>query len=59
MKFVNWFLARIEEPSTWAGAGVVGFALNNAGVAPNVATAILNVGMAVGGLLAIVLPEKA
>ena len=58
-KYVQWFLARIEEPSTWAGTGVVALLLKSTGVIPDdVANNILALGAAVGGLLAIVLPEK-
>ena len=58
MKALAWVLSRIEEPSTWAGAGIVAFALGSVGVAPNVVQASLAVGSAIGGLLAIIIPEK-
>ena len=56
MSIVNWFLARIEEPSTWAGTGLIALGLH--AVAPSVASQVLAVGSAVGGILAVALPEK-
>lgn len=53
-----WVVARMEEPSTWAGTGILAFALSQAGIPTNLAQAILALGVAVGGVLAIVLPEK-
>ena len=58
-KSIKWFLARIEEPSTWAGTGILAVLLKSTGVIPGeVADHILAVGSAIGGLLAIILPEK-
>ncbi len=54
---LNWLLARVEEPSTWAGAGIVAVVVHS--IAPGaVGDSILAVGAAVGGLLAVVVPEK-
>lgn len=54
---LNWLLARVAEPSTWAGAGVVAAVVHS--IAPGaVGDSILAVGAAVGGLLAVVVPEK-
>ncbi len=54
---LSYVLARIEEPSTWAGGGIAAMAIS--AVAPgNLAANILQIGGAVGGLLAVVLPEK-
>ncbi len=52
-----WLLARLEEPSTWAGSGVIAvLAHSYFGAAGE---ALVAVGASLGGFLAIVLPEKA
>ena len=58
-KSIKWFLARIEEPSTWAGTGILAIVLKQSGfIDPAIADHVLAIGAAVGGLLAIVMPEK-
>jgi hypothetical protein len=58
MKYVKWVLARFEEPSTWAGTGVVAMALH--AVIPGVlGDSLLAFGGAFAAVLAIILPEKA
>jgi hypothetical protein len=53
----KWLLARIAEPSTWAGTGIVAAMAHS--LAPGAAgEALIAVGAAVGGLLAVVVPEK-
>ncbi|WP_018264311.1 MULTISPECIES: hypothetical protein [Methylosinus] len=53
-----WLLARVEEPSTWAGTGVVAAIVHS--VAPGaLGDGVLAAGAALGGLIAIVAPEKA
>ena len=51
-----FFIARLKEPSTWQGISAI---LTAAGVyiAPDLWQAIVGVGVAVGGLLAVVIPE--
>ncbi len=57
IRFLIWVLARVEEPSTWAGAGIVAVVVHS--MFPGaLADSIIAVGAAVGGLLAIVVPEK-
>ncbi len=52
---LNWCLARIEEPSTWAGTGAAAAVIMQE--FPHTGEAILGVMTAVGALLAIILPE--
>lgn len=54
---LRFLLARVEEPSTWAGAGIVAVVVHS--VAPGaLGDGVLGVGAALGGLLAVVVPEK-
>lgn len=56
-KSLAWVLARLEEPSTWAGAGIVAVAIHS--VFPGaLGDQLLAVGAAIGGLLAVVVPES-
>ena len=58
-KAFAWLLARAEEPSTWAGTGILAVILKSSGIIDaDLADHILAIGAAIGGLLAIVLPEK-
>jgi ABC-type Fe3+-siderophore transport system permease subunit len=53
---LQWILARVEEPSTWAGAGVAAVLIHS--IFPGaLGDSILQVGAAIGALLAIVIPE--
>jgi hypothetical protein len=55
---ILWVVARLEEPSTWAGvAALVGSMsfLPNASVEAQVVSAV---GVAIAGALAVVFPEK-
>ena len=53
----GWLLARAAEPSTWAGTGVVAAVVHS--IAPGaIADGLLASGAAIGGLLAIVVPEQ-
>lgn len=54
---LNWLIARVAEPSTWAGAGIVAVAVHSIAPGP-LGDAILAVGASVGGLLAVVVPER-
>ncbi|MDI9847575.1 hypothetical protein QM467_05805 [Rhodoblastus sp. 17X3] len=52
----HWLLARMEEPSTWAGSGVLAVAAHAYfGAAGDAAIALL---AAIGGFFAVVIPEK-
>lgn len=55
---LTWLMARLVEPTTWIGLSTI---LTAAGVAlaPELKEAIVSTGVAVGGLLAILLKEKA
>jgi hypothetical protein len=57
-KDASWIAARLQEPSTWAGLGML---LGVAGVVlpPDLAHAVQVAGTALGGLLAVVLKEAA
>lgn len=56
MKVLRWLVARIEEPSTWAGTSLVAVAIHH--FFPGaLGDSIIALGVATGGLLAIVLPE--
>jgi len=56
-KIIVYVLARWEEPSTWAGTGIVSMAII-AWLGPSLGGSIITALAAVGGVLAIVLPEK-
>lgn len=49
-------LARLKEPSTWIGLISLG-ALVGISFSPDLSGAIVKFGVALGGLLAVVLPE--
>lgn len=57
MKFVNWITDRAKEKSTWLG--ITGI-LTAAGIAiaPDLQEAIISVGMAIAGLIAVITKEK-
>ena len=58
-KAFAWIVARAEEPSTWAGTGILAVLLKSSGlIDADLADHILAVGAALGGLLAIIMPEK-
>jgi hypothetical protein len=52
-----WLLDRAKEPSTWAGTGIIAVAVHSA-FPGSVGDAILQVGSAAAGLLAVVVAEK-
>ena len=52
-----WMLARLEEPSTWAGGSVLALAIH-AAFPGTLGNAIIAVIASIGGLLAVVVPEK-
>lgn len=56
MKLGHWLLARLEEPSTWAGSGVLAVTAHAyLGAAGDAAIGVL---AAIGGFFAVVIPEK-
>jgi hypothetical protein len=56
MKLGQWVLARMEEPSTWAGTGVLAVTAHACfGAAGDAAIAVF---AAIGGFFAVVIPEK-
>jgi hypothetical protein len=53
----DWLLARAEEPSTWAGTGVLAAVVHS--IAPGaLGDSLLAVGAAAAGLVAVVVPER-
>jgi hypothetical protein len=57
-KWTSWLVARLKEPSTWSGAGVVAIVAHQF-LPGAVADASLAVGAAIGGLVAVLTPEAA
>lgn len=53
-----WLLARLQEPSTYAGAAAVVASMTFLPHAPDIAGHLPAIGMGVAGLIAIVLKEK-
>lgn len=54
---MNWILARIKEPSTWAGLVTI---LTVAGVAvsPEMKEAVISAGVGIGGLILVIMKER-
>ncbi|ATQ70215.1 MULTISPECIES: hypothetical protein [Methylosinus] len=53
----KWLAARMAEPSTWAGTGVVAALAHS--IAPGVlGDSLITLGAAIGGVLAVVVPER-
>jgi hypothetical protein len=57
MKGVAWFGARLREPSTYAGLAVLLAAIVNVKDAAAWSTAVQSIGIGIGGIIAILLPE--
>lgn len=57
MLLVAFLLARLKEPSTYAGVAAL-LAAGGLHPTPDVLTAATNVGVALAGLAAVLLPEK-
>jgi hypothetical protein len=54
----RWLIARAAEPSTWAGTGVVAALIHS--LAPGLlGDSLLTLGAALGGVLAVIVPERA
>lgn len=52
---MNWIVERLKEPSTWAGFAGLAAAI---GIAEPLYAAVSAVGVAVAGLLAVLIAEK-
>ena len=50
----NWIFSRMREPSTWSGLGVIA---SMVGVPATTTEALVRAGVALGGLLAVLMPE--
>ncbi len=57
-ELLAWIVARMEEPSTWAGTGLIAFELHQLGVSDPLVAKFLALGVAIGGVLSVVFPEK-
>lgn len=55
---MEWFSNRLREPSTWAGIVTLVSGALHMGISDAMAQAITTVGVAVGGLVAIVMQER-
>ena len=57
MNFMNWVLDRLKEKSTWRGfvAALAGLGLY---ISPELADAIVVLGLGIAGFLEVVWPEK-
>lgn len=53
---IRWCLARVREPSTWKGAVALLTAFGIA-ISPEMAQAIVALGLAIGGIINVVTPE--
>lgn len=56
--FTTWLLARLEEPSTYAGIAAFVASLSFIPNASSIAALIVPIGAALAGALAIIVPEK-
>ena len=54
-KMISWIIARAKEPSTWAGLAAIAISI---GLSQEQWSAIAAVGVALAGLLAVLLKEK-
>ena len=57
MKMKNYFLDRAKEPSTWRGL-VLFITSIGIPIAPNMAEAIISVGLALSGLIGVFVADK-
>ncbi len=56
---MDWVSARLAEPSTWAGIITLASGALHVTVSGDMIQALTTAGMAVGGLLAVVMKERA
>ncbi len=54
---LGWLGARLKEPSSYAGLGIILMAMHLS-IPPDVVKSITYIGMGVGGILAVVFPEN-
>lgn len=54
---LSMLITRLKEPSTWAGIGTLITGVGIA-IAPELWQAITAIGLGVGGLLAVLIPEQ-
>lgn len=55
---MNYFLARLKEPSTWRGGVLLASGLG-VGLAPEQMDAIVSVGVSIAGAIGVFSPDKA
>lgn len=55
---MEWFSNRLREPSTWAGIVTLVSGALHMGISDAMAQAITAIGVAVGGLVAVVMEER-
>lgn len=56
---ISWLGARLREPTTYAGLGILLTAVFHFGNGQTLAAALTSIGIGVGGIIAILLPEAA
>jgi hypothetical protein len=54
---LGWLGARLKEPSSYAGLGIILMAMHLS-IPPDIVKSITYIGMGVGGILAVVFPEN-
>jgi hypothetical protein len=55
---MEWFSNRLREPSTWAGIVTLVSGALHIGISDAMSQAITAIGVAVGGLVAVVIAER-
>lgn len=55
---MEWFSNRLREPSTWAGIVTLVSGALHMGISDAMSQAITAIGVAVGGLVAVVIAER-
>lgn len=54
---LDWIVDRLKEPSTWAGLGTL-LVVNGVALPPGVMPLVVQAGVSIAGILAIVIHEK-
>lgn len=54
---LQWVLVRLEEPSTWAGAGIFAVLIHQF-LPGDLGNAVIALGGSIGAFLAVIIPEK-
>jgi len=54
---ITWLIARLKEPSTWAGTGLIASAVHNY-IPGSMGDNIISTLQGLGGILAVLLEEK-